>query len=246
MSFVINPYRFGGGGGFDGFGNASREFDGTSDFITIGDVLESVFTGVGVVMTVAAWVKPDGTGDGEIISSYTSNATGQFVLRHFSATEEIGVIVGSDTWTNRFGRQTSTSGSVANNVWTHIAFVYTQADTGSHIKFYIDGVEYVEADTEVIDFVTAGTFSSIANTSAELIIGRNPALTSIDFDGNIADFRIYDADIGANINGLSNGTDYQTNLVGWWITDVDDVDDYAGENNGTNSGSTYDAEGPNG
>ena len=243
MSSFLSHRRkaFRGGVAFDGFGNASREFDGTGDLVSIGDVLESVFIGTGVSMTIAAWIKPDGTGDGEIICSYSSGSNAQWIFRHLNSSSEIGVIVGNPTWNVRFGRQTSTSGSVGSGVWTHVAFVYTQADTGEHLKLYINGTEYVEADTELVDFASAGTFSSISNTNAPMWIGANQAASSVDFDGNLADVRIYDADIGSTeVANLASGIDYQTNLVGWWLDDDDDVLDNAGSNDGTNNGSTYD------
>jgi hypothetical protein len=77
------------------------------------------------------------------------------------------------------------------------------------------------------------------NTSQSIEIGRY--LNGSDYsDGNIADVRIYDTVISdIAILNLSQGIGYDQNLAGHWLTNSDDVDDYAGTNHGTNYGSIY-------
>jgi hypothetical protein len=123
----------------------------------------------------------------------------------------------------------------------HYAWVVTP--TGQ--KIYVDGSDATLDATNDGDMtgVTMDDFS----TSLSFYVGaRNLNGSANEFTaGNYADFRIYDADIGATeIANLAVGTDYQTNLVGHWLTDNDDVEDKAGTNDGTNFGSTYSYDNP--
>jgi len=230
---IINPYRF--GGAFNGFGNNSRDFDGTDDYISIANfdtTLDSSFT-------IAFWLKLD---DGQ---PATNN-------------QLFGVDIGSD-----IARILVTTGGVVRGVyksngntsvadldtslangqqgWVHYAWVVTPTEQ----KIYVDGSDATLDATNDGDMtgIPMGVFS----TSLSFYVGARNLNGSADeyTAGNYADFRIYDADIGATeIANLAAGTDYQTNLVGWWLDDDDDVLDNAGSNDGTNNGSTYSTDGP--
>ena len=110
--------------------------------------------------------------------------------------------------------------------------------TITSMKIYIDGTLASTNSTNI--------FSSIYNSSQDLLIGERIDITNRNWHGNIADVRIYDADIGAsNITDLSNGINYQTNLVGHWLKDKEDVIDHSvNTNDGTDFGSTYSLDGP--
>ena len=109
---------------------------------------------------------------------------------------------------------------------------------------WVDGVE----DSTLTAYLVNGTFTSIYDSAASFDISGTDLTNANNFDGNIADVRVYDTDIpDSAIEGLAIGTDYQTNLVGWWITDVNDtgdIIDYAGTNDGTNTSTTYSTDGP--
>ena len=81
------------------------------------------------------------------------------------------------------------------------------------------------------------------STNNKVFIGRYGTTYS---DGKIADARIYDAELSStDVSDIYNGTNVTTNLIGHWLTNNDDVDDYAGTNDGTNFGSTYSYDNPN-
>ena len=238
---IINPYRF-GAGGFDGFGNASREFDGTGDYIDMGDVLDSVTSGSGAVFTLTAWVKSTSLDDGIFFGKLlaTGNQRSYF-FRILSTGELAFILYGTGGSGNRWGRQTSTSGSISADTWHHVAVIYDQTNSGDYVQIFIDGVE----DTTLADYLSSGTFNSIYDGTGSVQISGLVDGTVTPWGGNLADVRIYDADIGSTeVANLASGIDYQTNLVGWWLDDDDDVLDNAGSNDGTNFGSTYSTDGP--
>jgi len=246
---ILNPYRFASAGTpFDGFGNASRNFGGSNEDIDMGDVLGSVFSGgAGEKFTIALWMKADVIEDAVLVNRFlTTGNNREFVFR-LTATGELQMYMTSDgTSANAFGRNTSTSGSITAATWFHVAVVYDQSATDEYVKMYIDGTEY--NDAALVNAGTTGTFTSIKAGTATLRLGEY-SFSAVQLNGKLADVRIYDADVGASvITGLSNGTDYQTNLVGWWLTDVNDtgaiVDYSINSNDGTNTGTVYSTDGP--
>ena len=115
-----------------------------------------------------------------------------------------------------------------------MAMTYRGSD--SRVELFINGSSVGTDTTNSLTFATSDFDEG--NIGA---LGATGAAYDGWFDGLVADVRKYDAIVGdSDIDGLSNGTDYQTNLVGWWLDDDDDVLDNAGSNDGTNNGSTYD------
>ena len=82
---IINPYRFAAAGGFDGFGNASRDFDGvndTGDYVNIGDVLDGVTAGADEQWSTALWIKGVASGVvGSIFGRFVDSASGATAVK---------------------------------------------------------------------------------------------------------------------------------------------------------------------
>ena len=226
---------------FNGFGNASRSFDGVNDYIDMGDVLDSVFAGTGKQFTVAAWVKTTAFDNGIFLGKYVTTGNQRQMFFRVTDTGELACLLYSTgNTTPLYGRRTDTN-TLTTGAWHHVAITYDQTATGDYLRMWIDGTE----DASLVDYFSSGSFTSIYDSTAPLQIGSVLNGTSAQWGGNLADIRIYDTDIpDSAIVGLSNGTDYQTNLVGWWLDDDDDVLDNAGSNDGTNNGSTYSTDGP--
>ena len=240
---IINPYRFAGAGVvFDGFGNASRSFDGVGDYIEMGDVLDSVFAGTGKQFTVAAWVKTTTLENTDFFSKYLSSGNQRSFLCRVLSDGNLAMVMSGDGnfGSDRFGRQTDTA-PISADTWHHVAITYDQTATGDYLRMWVDGTE----DATLTDWLSGASFTSIYDGTANVRISGIQGGFSELWGGNIADVRVYDTDIpDSAIEGLAIGTDYQTNLVGWWLDDDDDVLDNAGSNDGTNDGSTYSTDGP--
>ena len=252
---IIKPYRFAGAGGFDGFGNASRDFDGTDDYLTMGDVLDETdggpLSGSSTQFTIAAWVKAT-TSDaaGVIVGKFRDSSGNRQILFYFlpSGVVRFGWWAGSSV----FQIEETTATPINASTWTHVAVEFdgTQADPDDCVTIYIDGASATLDATPI----TGGTpTSTIVNRNTALQIGaalNSGGTDTFRVDGLIADVRIYDALIGSTaIDGLSNGTDYQTNLVGWWLIDTDDLTDHSTNSNNASEGAspsatTYSTDGP--
>ena len=234
---IINPYRF-AGAAFDGFGNASRDFDGTNDYVSLPSGAYQAFSS-GDDFTVACWCKPS-------VSISASSMMVGFVGNSVFTRPQISLFCKSDGSMSVSVRQqangntnnVSTSSTDYRGGWHHVALTYRGSD--SRVELFIDGSSVGTDTTHSLTFATSDFDEG--NIGA---LGATGAAYDGWFDGLVADVRKYDAIIGdSDIDGLSNGTDYQTNLVGWWLDDDDDVLDNAGSNDGTNNGSTYSTDGP--
>ena len=242
---IINPYRFAAAGGFEDFGNASRAFDGTNDYLITTANSTAAFNYIheDKVFTIATWVK---------LTDHTADKIQMIAANNTISTPNRGFNVWYD---NRSGQRTkafviyithgttgqfeilSLENKISDNLWHHVCWT----GDGTTIKFYLDGV--ADGTTEAVTYT--GTYG---NSFDSLQIGRY-SFTSY-LGGKIADFRIYDEDIettaAGSVANLSNGIDVATGLQHWNIKDEDSVEDYAlGDNpavfyNMTDFGTTYD------
>jgi hypothetical protein len=112
---------------------------------------------------------------------------------------------------------------------------YDGSASWSGFSFYNDG--------------SAETVSPIADASDtyadenDLIIGE---WGGNFLNGNLADLRFYDKELtSAEVSSIYSGTHVSDGLVGWWLLDSDDTNDYSGNGyDATNNGSTYSTDGP--
>ena len=223
---------------------ASRSFDGTSDYVNLGDVLNSKLTGSTPTWTISTWLKTDSLDDGLFISKINANTNNrQLYFRVLSTGEVAGLVYeGGTTSANRYGRQTATGGSITANAWHHVAVSWDYNSTGSYLRIWIDGAEA----TTLTDYFSNGiSDGTIFSGNADVLFGTTDGTAVAHWGGKIADMRIYDTHLTASqILAIYNGTTDRTNLVGQWLTNSDDVLDHAGTNDGTNNGSTYSTDSP--
>jgi len=224
------------------FGSASRLFNGTSNYVDLGNdtSLANIFAGGG---SISIWIKPDtggGGGFGRIFDKRltTPLSKGWFLLNsNFSGSTydiRFNVDCASDS---RY--RIITTNSISSATWQHVCITYNSDLTTNTAEIYINGTPV----TYTVESTPVGAI--IDDSSVDLLLGETSGTTSRSFDGKMADARIYDAELTASqVSDIYNGTDVQTNLIGHWLTDNDDVEDKAGTNDGTNYGSTYDYDAP--
>jgi len=211
-----------------GFGSASRSFDGVDDTVNLGQTTDNA------IFTVSTWLKlkthNSSTGEG-VFGKWQTAAGGSWLI--YVDAINIRFIVRNGANNAQAIVDSGISASSIIGDWTHIAGV---AD-GTNLTLYVNGVIAASIAYD----------GTINNPTSDTNIGAyNNTINNLHLtDGNIADCRLYDTDLTASqISDLYNGTDVQTNLVGHWLTDNDDVEDNAGSNDGTNDGSTYSNDGP--
>ena len=226
---IINPYRFVSGDVT--FGNASRAFDGTNDYLTVPDG-SWIPTGA---QTWCCWVKLDTTGTYSLFNHNGGSPNKSLqILVVSGGTFRLQV---SDNGTGSVNLNSTTTPTTG--VWYHVAGVFDPDGGANGRRIYVNGTQ---------ESAALALYTSLNDTNQDIGIGANGA-GDFKLDGKLADCRIYDADIGDSaIADLAAGTDYQTNLIGWWLTDNDDIDDYAtvphDASEAGGSASTYDTDGP--
>ncbi len=221
------------------FGSASRIFNGTSDYVDLGNSTDFSFSdgSQDEPFSLCAWIKCDDNGTFRVLSK--DNGTGSS-FEWLLATDATGLLTIYLIDGAFRGRRYATS-PLPENEWLHVASTYDGSGGTNFrlgLKLYVNGVQVDDTD-----YGTSGVHVAMnPSTNNKVFIGRYA--TSYP-DGKIADARIYDAELSStDIASLYNGTDVQTNLIGHWLTDNDDVDDKAGSNDGTNYGSTYSYDNP--
>jgi len=219
---IINPYRFSGGAA-----KYSRDFDGIDDKVTI--AVDPVDV---APLTMAAWVKMDTTTQVGGIWNIEGD-TGASNNAGFGLLIVNGVLWAYTQTTGAFDYAASTS-TLNTTEWWHVCGVFRSSkDREIYINGTSEGTNTTNITPSTID-VDNACIGNRANTN-----------TDQDFSGKIADVRVYNADIGeTEIANLAAGTDYQTNLVGHWITGDDEgsgsvtvVDQSTNSNDGTSVGS---------
>ena len=238
---IINPYRF-AGAAFDGFGNASRDFDG-SDFVLIPDPNESTTS-----LTVMCWLKTSATGDSSVVMGHQdiNNNNRSWVITMSKSGSGSGTkfrVVLDELGTGNPAFQKdywATTGTVSDGTWHHCAFSW---DSGT-LKLFVDGVE--QSVTKDLD----ASFTSIKDSAGKMSLAcvlngdTGLAITAVQ----LADVRLYDAVLTeSQISSIYNGANNTTDLIGWWLDDDDDLNDNAGTNDGSEgsgSASTYSTDGP--
>ena len=223
---IINPYRFAAA---TNFGNASRDFDGTADYVDLPSI-ESTFQSS---FSIAFWIKLD---DGQAAASQMFFGPQTDSPITTNANRAIGFVNASGNVTFSYYADGNQSRNTMENAlsdgaqgWVH--YVWTVASGGN--KVYINGIEdnYDGIDTGDMTGVTMGNFE-IGGTSFPIGCRRINIFTDIyrDFtSGLIADFRIYSKELSATeASDLSNGLHVADSLFGWWLGNDDNLLDLSG------------------
>jgi len=227
---IINPYRFAAAGGV-GFGAASRDFNGSNQYIDIASSTPNA-----APLTLAAWINFDTTAGNQCIIGIEGEVTPSSNVHGFVLVSVSGTIWGLTVATSFDYAATTTTFSTG--VWYHIVAVFTSS---TDRKIYVNGNSTPEGtnttnltpNTTYVERTRIGDRANTVNEGTQY------------FNGKIADVRVYNRAISTSeISDLYNFTHVSDGLVGWWLTDNDDVLDYAGTNDGTNNGTTYSTDGP--
>lgn len=177
------------------------EHDGVDDHTVIADDNSLSFgdTSTDSVMSGCAWVKMNDATNFRILAK-EDNVNFEYIF----------AITGSDFLTcgiydndsgNRIKRNSTTTLTINEGSWTHLAFSYDGSGISTGIKLYVNGVEITASDDN------AGSYTAMHNTTADLLVGKNGASTVFS-NGGMRDIRIIAEEItdwtsimGGAING---------------------------------------------
>jgi len=224
------------------FGSASRLFDGVNDKVNLGDSDDFSFDNAAddSPLSFSVWFKSNlSVGNLQTLLAKATSSTSVEYLLTINSVGGVDLVFHKNAAS--FGSYIVGTGSTAYipNQWTHVVATYDGGLLDTGIKVYINGVD----DTGTP--ISGGAYDGQSNTTADLLIGNRNTSSGQEMSGKMADVRIYDSALtAAQVSDLYAGTDVQTNLVGHYLTDNDDVEDKAGTNDGTNFGSVYSIDNP--
>jgi len=231
---IINPYRFAAAANF---GLASRDFDSAvPDYLNVADG-SWIPTGA---QTWMCWIKAETLLNAAVFNHNIGTGNQRSIAITAYADTSVGAFVSKDgtTHSSFSADARSSTGVYSTGTWVHVAAVLTPSTS---IELFIDGV------SEATDSTTVP--GSLHDSTADIGIGAN-GVGAAPFNGKIADVRIYDAALtSTNIADIIAGNSFdETNLVGWWLRNTDDLDDYAAvphdATEGAGSSSAFDTDGP--
>lgn len=199
-----------------GIPNQAYNFNGTSNYIRSGNILNSVFAGAGNKFSISVWIKPATyMSNNMILAKIADGACGedqrQFYFRIWNGKIMFGY--SSTLYTGNYRYPTGSTNITDTSKWYHIVVMYDGTiNTGGgmdRVKIYVDNV----SETITVGATSTGTLGNIQAGAAQMGIGDylNTSGTQCNataFNGKIDDIRIYDrllntAEIDAIFNGPS-------------------------------------------
>jgi len=164
---------FGGAEWTDGYYGGALLLDGNDDYVDCGADPSLNLTSS---LTVAAWVKLDGSVSDSKIGSNQDGSTGGYKLGVYGNLAEFEIrTAGNQAFLNR---DVAGGTTLQPDVWYHITGVYSP---GEHIRTYING----ELDRELV------TAEILGSSRGTFKIGRESFTSSYFWPGTIDDLRVY-------------------------------------------------------
>jgi len=184
------------------YSSYSMEFDGTSDYIDFGNVLDQ--TGA-TAFSVSAWVKITATASNTIVAKMNSTSYDGYQF-YINAANKLKFLL-NDTGDLALNGGTALS----TDIWYHVVLIYDGDVTGAGTKIYLNG----QAETIT---VTAGPFSGSATNSDNFYIGGRPL---DDIAGNLSNVAFWNSAISENqvltiYNGGVPNDISSLSPVSWW------------------------------
>ena len=216
------------------FDNKSFTYDGVSDFITMGNVLNMADDGTDS-FSCSFWMKKNAFST-ELIVSKSVNGGSYNGFYIGIASGRLIFMLGSGTSPNSRldGRSTN---YVIGTTWNNVILTYDGSQDISGFNIYINGV------SDAIVMVSNNTPTKVSNTTDFQLSGR--AGTSLTYGGGLNEVAFFDNDQSANVSTIFNGgvpNDISAlSPLGYWRaeqvtfdgTDWTLIDQGSGANNGT-------------
>jgi len=210
------------------FTSGALDFDGTDDYIVIGDHADFSF-GDGAAdsaFSISVWIKADDITNFDIINKYQTNREWRLWIQINDILYGSLYDESEDTYIGRYYNTALTS---YEGKWTHIAMTYDATEASSGIKLYLNGVNVDDNDYE------NGAYTAMEALDKDVWIGRG---TTGYADGQIDDVRIYGSELSAaDVAKLYNNQSITSTPVSQW--EMNDnansatVTDAQGSHNGT-------------
>jgi len=189
----------------DGKHGKALYFDGSNDYVQIGDVAKLRFTASGM-FTILAWIKTTDTGRGNVFGNYRSSSyPGINMEMHDSYNGNLRAYLRDASGNTKDWKEKA---SIANNSWHYIGIIYNN----NLLKMYRDGG--IISDSNILKTSNATLSGNLWNANGYRIGKDNRDLEgspSIWYKGTIDELLVFDKDLSlTEINELYNNQAYAT------------------------------------
>ncbi len=179
-----------------GLVGGALSFDGTNDFVELGDILNFDATNS---FTISAWANRQSVGADHTIfarADYTDPTLQRGYWFGFSSTDTLNFFLVSDSSTGDRLRIDSTTLFNAPNTAHHVAVTYNGSTMAAGAKLFVDGVE--DAVTFVSDALAGTTLNPApARIGGSIDIAGMPLASLYNFEGIIDDVTVYNRSLTA-------------------------------------------------
>lgn len=175
----------------------SMAFDGTNDYIDLGDSDNLSFgnNSTDSSFSLSGWVKPDSLTKFKMIAKM--NATNYEYQFGTSSSNTLIFTLYNQNTADRIQRKYNTA--LTSTAWQHWVATYDGSRNPNNIKIYIDGVQV--GDTSA----TVGTYTAMQNTTAPLKIGND---ISNYANGKMDEVAIFNVELTAQeVQSIYNATE---------------------------------------
>ena len=216
-------------------GAASRNFDGSNDFVNVGSAanLDNVSP-----LTLSVWMKPDGTGSAAGRLMYKQNTANGNGWMGFATDGTNQLAFFRDTDGTNLRRDT-VDNIFTDNVWQFVIATWGGSTAGTSINIYVDGVVATYS-------LTQGSGSALSDAVHPLYIGGQGGSTT--FGGELAFARFEDAVLSEveREEIMWKPDTIISSTIGLWhlFGDATEPDYSKNSNSGTVSGSVVSIDGP--
>ncbi len=186
------------------------DFDGTNDYITMGD--QSIHEGM-AMMALSGWIKMDALPASNYFVITKSSAIGQYRLAISSTGMPTFVVATTNNAWYSSGTTASGTTALTTSAWTHLLGTYD----GQYVRLYVNGV-LVGAGSQAIS-------GNIVSSTSEFRLSYDSYGNY--FNGQIDEVRLYSralsADEVADLYRLTSPTGVDTSLKGYWSFNGQDI-----------------------
>jgi len=172
----------------------SMEFDGTNDYIDLGNNFSFGNGTTDSPFSVSAWVKPDNLTIFRVIGK--NGSAGDEWLFTTTSADKLTLFLYQNTTSNRIFQA---SGALTSTDWQHWAATYDGSGAGTGINIYINGTNINDGSG------AAGSYTAMQNTTSSLKIGEGGGQYA---NGKIDEVAIFNVELTAqDVQSIYNATE---------------------------------------
>lgn len=174
--------------------NASLNFDGTDDYVSVADN-DNLSFGNGTTdrpFSISAWVYKTASLTKQVIGKYSSATNENEYVIFINLNQALVINLEDESTDGQIGRFTPNN-IIALNQWHHIAMTYSGNSASSGLALYVNGVRVDSGDDN-----GGGTYTAMENLTPNLNIGGRAPDNIWFWGGQLDDVRMYNYALSAN------------------------------------------------